>query len=200
MQEAVLYTGTFDPFHVGHLKQLEFTYAAHPFQKAIVAIIRKNPKKPHATPWQERVALAEIMLAHHNLPFEVEVQPIDAITPDALRKFVDKHFAGYNIFRTTGSDSISEFAEDPNLLPVLAMFHYAVIVRPLFGLKEIQKLASELPQDVRKKFTYEIAHDWGDVLIAGRNLRKNSQLALEQGHITSQQLEYIRQKRLYDLQ
>jgi len=60
MKEAVLYTGTFDPFHLGHLWQLERTYRAYPFTKAVIAIVKRNPKKPHATSWPDRIKLAEL--------------------------------------------------------------------------------------------------------------------------------------------
>jgi cytidyltransferase-like protein len=197
MQEAVLYTGTFDPYHLGHLKQLEYTYETHPFQKAAVGVIMHNPKKPHATPWQKRIELARLALSSKRLPFEVVVHPLDYITPNELNHFTATHLAGYSVFRTLASDSVQEFIEDEKLRTTLTMFHYAIIIRPLVGREKLERIIAALPPEILEAFSYEIVYDWGDVHIAATNLRKDIRAALEQNYITKPQFEYIAREHLY---
>jgi cytidyltransferase-like protein len=117
MKRAILYTGTFDPYHLGHLWQVERVYKAYPFDKVVVAIIRQNPKKPNASPWQDRLELARLALTSKPFPFEIEVRTIDYIEPEKLRDFVEEYLNDYEVSRTVASDSIREFAQDKSLHP-----------------------------------------------------------------------------------
>ena len=199
MKEAVLYTGTFDPFHLGHLWQLERTYRAHPFERVAIAMISNNPKKPHATSWDDRKALAELMLRSKELPFVVEIFPIDYVQPDNLKQFVAEHLAGYHVIRTVASDVIVEFAEDKDygFNDALLLFHYAVVVRPLVGKKELEQAIEKLPERVRQKLSYEIVHVQTEEDISATNIRKNPSEAFNNGYITKEQLGFILRKRLY---
>ena len=199
MKEAVFYTGTFDPFHLGHAWQLERTYRAHPFDKAIIAVITANPKKPHATSWQNRVKLIELMLATRNLPFTVEIQPIDYVRPDTLKKFAATHLNGFRITRTVASDVIVEFAEDQafGLDKALLLFNYAVVVRPLVGKEEVDQAVASLPPHIAKDFSYEIVHVQTEDDISGTEIRKDPLAAQKKGYITSEQLAFIQKEGLF---
>jgi len=201
MKEAVLYTGTFDPFHLGHLWQLERTYRAHPFQKAVIAMISANPKKPRATSWNHRKKLAELMLAHKALPFKVEIRPIDYVQPDKLQKFVAEYLGGYHVVRTVASDVIVEFAKDAQFgfNDALSLFHYVVVVRPLVGQKELEKAVAALPPDVRRAFSYQIVHVQTEGDISATNIRQDPAAACQKGYITQDQLDFIEHEHLYDI-
>ncbi|HEX6258261.1 MAG TPA: adenylyltransferase/cytidyltransferase family protein [Candidatus Saccharimonadales bacterium] len=199
MKEAVLYTGTFDPFHLGHLWQIERTYSAHPFEKVVIAMISENPKKPNATGWDKRKKLAELMLASKILPFEVEIYPIDYVQPEKLKDFTAQHLSGYRVMRTIASDVIVEFAKDTdfNFNNALLLFHYAVVVRPLVGEVEMARAIAALPQDIRSKLSYEIVHVQTENDISGTNIRKNPIKAYVDGYITHSQLKFIEKNSLY---
>ncbi|HEV2402725.1 MAG TPA: adenylyltransferase/cytidyltransferase family protein [Candidatus Saccharimonadales bacterium] len=199
MKEAVLYTGTFDPYHLGHLWQLERTYRAHPFDKAVVAIIKTNPKKPLASSWQNRIKLANLMLTSHRLPFVVEVHTIDYIQPENLKQFAARYLNGYHIVRTVASDVIVEFAKDKKfgLNDALLLFHYTVVVRPTVNQRELEAAIAELPLHIAKKFSYEIVHVQVEEDISATNIRQNPKVAFEKGYIIESQLDFIKQKQLY---
>jgi cytidyltransferase-like protein len=199
MKEAVLYTGTFDPFHLGHLWQLERTYRAHPFSKAVIALISANPKKPHASSWPHRKKLAELMLASKELPFGVEIHPIDYVQPDRLTEFVSKYLDGYHVTRTVASDVIVEFAADAtfNFNEALQLFHYAVVVRPLADQGVLEKAIATLPPRAAGKFSYEIVHVQAEDDISATAIRQDPAQAYSKGYITRDQLTYIRHHNLY---
>ena len=200
MKQAVLYTGTFDPFHLGHAWQLERTFKAHPFEKAVIAMIANNPKKPNATAWANRNKLAELMLKSRELPFPVEIYPIDYVEPEKLRQFVAEHLNGYQVTRTVASDVVVEFAEDQQFgfNDALLMFNYAIVVRPLVGETEVKAAIAKLPSEVASKFSYEIVHVQTEDDIAATDIRKNPATAQEKGYITQEQLDLIRQEHLYE--
>ncbi len=78
MQTAV-YPGTFDPITNGHTDLIE--RAAKRFGRVIVAIHRSTPKKP-AFSWEERVELAQAVLANHE---NVTVEAFDGLLVDFAR-------------------------------------------------------------------------------------------------------------------
>lgn len=201
MKDAVLYTGTFDPFHLGHFWQLQRTYRAHPFEKAVVAVIRENPKKPNATAWQKRIELVKLRINASDLPFEVEVHPIDYVTPETLTAFVDKYLSDYKVTRTIASDVMVEFAKDEefNFNDALLLFHYAIVVRPLVGKEAVEKAIAQLPPKVAKGFSYEIVYVQTEDDISATNIRKNIEAAASKGFITPEQLTYIHREKLYGL-
>lgn len=200
MEDVVLYTGTFDPFHLGHLWQLERTYRSHPFKKAVIAVIKSNPKKPHATSLQNRIQLVELGLRMRNLPFMVEVHPIDYVTPNALKQFTDKYLSDYRVTRTIASDVMVEFADDNefNFKETLLLYHYAIVVRPLADKQSVDRAIARLPADVSDKFSYEIVHVQTEDDISGTDIRKDPAAAYEKGYISAEQLDFIRQDQRHD--
>jgi pantetheine-phosphate adenylyltransferase len=78
MQIAV-YPGTFDPITNGHTDLVE--RAAKRFGRVIVAIHRSTPKKP-AFSWEERMKLAQGVLASHE---NVTVEVFDGLLVDFAR-------------------------------------------------------------------------------------------------------------------
>lgn len=199
MKDAILYTGTFDPFHLGHFWQLERVYRVHPFKKAIVAVSTYNPKKPFATSWQKRIEIAKLKLSEAELPYEVQVLPIDYVTPETLIAFVNEHLAGYRVIRTVASDKIVEFANDSDFgfNKALLLFHYAVVVRPLVSESEVTESIKRLPPDIRERFSYEIVHVQQEDDISATEIRKDVITAAGKGYITPSQLKYIQSNGLY---
>jgi cytidyltransferase-like protein len=181
MKNAVLYTGTFDPFHLGHLWQLERTYRAHPFEKAVIAMISR--------------------LASKKLPFTVDICPIEYVQPDKLRAFVNTHLSNDRVIRTVGSDVIVEFAKDAqfNFNDALLLFHYAVVVRPLVGEKEVQQAIAALPPDIARRFSYQIVHVHTEEDFSATTIRQDPIAAFKKGYITKAQLALIQQEHLYSM-
>jgi len=95
MQTAV-YPGTFDPITNGHADLIE--RAAKRFGGVIVAIHRSTPKKP-AFSWEERVELAQTVLASLD---NVSIEAFDGLLVD----FARSHQAGV-ILR--GLRAVSDF-------------------------------------------------------------------------------------------
>lgn len=77
---TVLYPGSFDPFHIGHLDVVE--QAAALFGSVIVAVMH-NPDKPSgALPTAERVRMAQSSTAHLA---NVRVEAFPGLAVDAVR-------------------------------------------------------------------------------------------------------------------
>lgn len=199
MKKAVLYTGTFDPFHLGHYWQLEQTYRAYPFEKAVIALIRCNPKKPNATKWEQRKKLIELMIGQKQPPFEVEIRSIDYVQPAAIAEFINSHIEGYDVVRTVGSDSVVEFIKDKTFgfLSALKLLNYAVVVRPLVGQDELNQALMTLPLEVAKDFNFKIVHIQTEDDISGTNIRRDPESAFKRGYITKGQKEYILEYSLF---
>lgn len=77
---TVLYPGSFDPFHYGHLDVV--TQAAELFGSVVVAVMH-NPQKPSGVlPTQDRIDIAQKMVAGIN---GVSVQAFGGLAVDAAR-------------------------------------------------------------------------------------------------------------------
>ncbi len=171
-KRTALFTGTFDPFHLGHAQQLERVHAVVPFDEVIVAPIMHNPNKPHAVEWRHRTALAGLTLASLDLPFRVRVEPIETIDAPTIALFCRTHMEDDRPLRIVGGDSIIEFIDDSAHWPTLGAFTYAVVMRPAVRDEEVLAAIERLPDAVAQTFQYSIVglgERVGD--ISARNLR-----------------------------
>jgi len=83
MPTVVVYPGTFDPVHYGHLDIVK--RAARIFDKVIVAVALSRSKKPLFT-LSERVELFRTALEDMGLTGKVEVIGFDTLLVDLLKK------------------------------------------------------------------------------------------------------------------
>jgi len=139
------------------------------------------------------------MLASHDLPFTVEIHPIDYVEPDKLTSFVAAHLDGYKVTRTVASDVIVEFTEDQSFgfNEALLLFDYAVVVRPLAGEAEVRRAIANLPSNIAKGFSYKIVHVQTEGDISATEIRKDPRAAQKKGYITKDQLDFIQKNSLY---
>jgi cytidyltransferase-like protein len=153
-KRGALFTGTFDPFHEGHVFQLVRAHAAQPFEKVTIAVIQHNTKKPQAAHGKHRVQMARIALEAHELPFECEVKPIDNINPETVRMFTAQQLSSSSKpIRIIGSDSFAEFLDDERLRPSLKDFHYVITLRPESDQAEIEQAFMRTLANMGDKFS-----------------------------------------------
>lgn len=197
-KQIALFTGTFDPFHIAHSWQLERGYAAQPFDEAIVAVIKHNPKKPHAVPWQHRLEMARKTLATQKLPYIWRVEPIENVEPATVRAFVARYTNTKKPLRVVGADVITEFFEDPVLRSSLNDFTYVVIMRPVSIRSEVDAMVDRIRAEYNPEFSpqiVEIQQTIGEV--SSRNLHADITAQAAAGIIVPDVTEYMKKHKLY---
>jgi cytidyltransferase-like protein len=203
MQEKqALFTGTFDPFHVGHVWQLQRAHAVTPYETVVVAVIRANPKKPQAIAWQHRVALAERTLRSLDLPFAWKVLSIENVSEASLKAFVGQQLAETRMpLRVIGSDSLIEFAQDKTMRPVLQLFGYTVTLRPETNPVDVDQAITHIKSTGYAAFDPTVVllgPDYAHVAdISARNLRTNVAASSRAGLLPVEALAYMRAHKLY---
>lgn len=199
MKRAVLYTGTFDPFHLGHVWQLEKAHQVLPFERVVVAVNADNPQKPNALPITDRMNLAHLMLRDRQFPFKVVIEALQYNNAEDFKSFVALHLKGFTVVRTVGSDRFHEFVHTQHGREYLAMFEHIVTMHPTLDLATLQAAIDALPADVHQKIAYKIVGSGSGPGISATEVRKDITRALERGHISAEQFEYCQKHQLYGL-
>jgi cytidyltransferase-like protein len=198
MREVALFVGTFDPFHLGHVWQIERTYKFRKFDKLIVAVAKKSPNKPNAINYTHRLELSKLHLKDLDFPFELEIVAIETNEPVEVSKYIRNNLANAKVFRTLGSDStIHDFRDNLDYLEDYLSLDYVIGVRDLWNLDKLQKSINSLSPDNRAKFSYKIMPIEKRNNLTATNIRNNLAKSYENGLINEAQFRYIKAKKLY---
>ena len=198
MGEVALFIGTFDPFHVGHIWQIERTYKHRKFDKLVIAVIKDNPRKPQAIDYKHRENLVWLNVERLSFAFDIEVLILDKIGSSEIEKFVIENIKEKNKFRTVGSDSIINIIKDEERhIEELKKFHYVIGVRDLWNLNQLQGYISNLSPEIKANFSYDILHSGFKNHLTATSIRNNLEDSVVKGLITKEQLSYIIKNKLY---
>lgn len=138
----VLYPGSFDPIHNGHLEIIET--ASRLFDKVIVAAMRNPQKGEPLLTFEERQSLIEESIAH--LP-NVEVTMFSSLVVDLARQ-VDAHFI------VKGLRAVSDFESELQM---------AQMNRRISGVDTLFIPATSSHSFLASKLIREIARFGGDI-------------------------------------
>ena len=198
MEDTALFIGTFDPFHLGHVWQIERTYKHRHFDKLVIAVIKQNDKKSDAAAYEHRDKLVRLHLKDLDFPFDIEITSIDKIGSDEISRLLKGKLKNRKVFRTVGSDSIINIIKDSNRsLAELSMFHYVIGVRELWNLDHLNKYIDSLDPEGRASFSYDILPIEPKNNLTATHIRHNLDIATKKGLINIGQLEYISSNNLY---
>jgi len=198
MDEIALFIGTFDPFHLGHVWQIERTYKFRKFNKLVIAVIKQNPRKPGAINYIHRVELAKLYINELNFPFDIEIVTIEKNGSEEIKSFVKDSIKETKLFRTVGSDSIINIIKDKDRhIDELTMFDYVIGVRDFWDLGELQNFIASLSPEIKANFSYDILPTDFKNHLTATHIRHKPQESFTKGLITKSQLNYIESNNLY---
>jgi len=149
MSINVVFSGTFDPIHGGHIGQLLRAYTFMPFAKVYILVNRYPSHKPFAASWQHRKKIINLTLNSVDLPFSHEVIMIDgSLLPEIKEVVAD--------YRIAGIDSlITDVSSDDTTCYAWAQ-RWPMIILSIPGISRnlLEKKMINLPDDIRKSISY----------------------------------------------
>ena len=181
----IIFGGTFDPVHNGHLRIASF--AAKKFSAKVIFVPSSSPRwKEPLTNIKDRKAMLEIALKKADFPFEIsdyEVNKIEDInySIDTVRYFKEK-YPKDNLYFLIGADQVNQFDRWKDAVELSSLATVIYSHRPNF----------ELSKENIEKF-HMVALDYlesGDV--SSSDIRELKSLDLDE-----EVLRYIEDNRLY---
>lgn len=183
--KIILFGGTFDPVHNGHLRIAR--YASRKYHSDVVFVPAKNPrwKKPHAS-IEDRLNMLKIALKHEGnkvaiSDFEVKSKATTNYTIDTVKHFITK-YKKKEIYLLIGADQVESFNDWKDAKKLSKLVKIIYVERPGVILKsENTKKFNMLP------LSYE-----GSGTVSSSSIRKLGEL-----DTPKEVLDYIEKHELY---
>jgi nicotinate-nucleotide adenylyltransferase len=210
----LLFGGSFDPVHNGHLALAHFcSLLCQPDELRLIPAGRPWQKPELATPADHRVAMLKLAFADFHLPVEIDEQEIKLDGPSytitTLRNIRAELGDSVSLVLTIGADQLHNL---PTWREWQQLFNYAhlCVVRRLGFSLESEQLSSVLANEiVRRRASAEQIRSTphGLMIIADNFLMDVSATSIRQslhqrsdaaGLIPAAVLDYIHQQHLYE--
>ncbi len=198
----MLYGGSFDPVHIGHLRMAEYCREALSCERVILIPLRFNPfkKSGPVAGGADRAAMLEIAVGNRK---GCEVSRVEltregpSFTYDTVKTFRERLGGEVELFWLVGADAAEELWRWQRIEQLLDLCHICVMRRGGYTLPDMTRLEEK----VGKKRTQQVLADMietPEVEICSSEIRKR----LEQGRdvsgmIPEPVLSYIKDKGLY---
>jgi nicotinate (nicotinamide) nucleotide adenylyltransferase len=197
-QDTLIYFGTFNPVHRGHMHWLRTAYDLEPFETAYILPVAKNPFKPWAIDVHHRKEMLRRALASERLPFITHVEDIPYIYPDQMADFVRRPLHGKRATCLIGSDLLVEFAADPKLHQLFTMFDFLNLVRPITSVAACNAAIASLPDSIRQQLQCR-THVVDFPNIASSSMRDVVRESYDAGYISEPVFRYAEEHGLYSM-
>lgn len=207
----LIFGGTFNPPHIGHLRMAEEVVRAHEITKVLFVPANIPPHKSvgDLAPADHRLKMIEICCSG-NKRFEVSDVEIKAggpsYTVNTMERLIEYH--GDSLYFLMGTDSLSEISSWKDYTRLFGLTNFIVVSRP--GIT-FEKAWSDLPHTIRDKYDkgengYQSKYSDRKIVkapVVGLDISATTiREILKKGEsarylVIDEVLEYIKAKRLY---
>ncbi len=163
MARILLFGGSFDPIHHGHLVISRYVAEALGVQRVILIPAARPPHKPDRvlTPGEHRLAMCRLAVAGDPL-FEVSDWELSQAGPNytlnTVRHFADALPAGTELYWLVGMDSLGELASWYHVGELVEACTIVTAARPGFEAGDLSQLRSALtPEQVDRLLRHIIS-------------------------------------------
>lgn len=135
----IIFGGTFDPVHNGHLRIASF--AANKFSAKVIFVPNKSPRwKEPLTDISHRKAMLEIALKKADFEYEISTYEVDKLDEinysiDTVKYFKDK-YPKDNLYFLIGADQVNQFEKWQDAVELSKLSTIIFSNRPGFKLNE----------------------------------------------------------------
>lgn len=137
LKPIVIYGGTFDPIHLGHLHLIEAIWERISPEKIFLVPSNQSPIRPrNVASSSDRLLMAKMALSTLNRNIAVEVDDCEisrggnSYTIDTLRRFRERFGAKKPICILMGADAFNDFTRWFQWEEILKLAHLLVVNRP----------------------------------------------------------------------
>lgn len=194
MQRIGIFSGTFDPFHIGHLEACLVSKGALELDEVLIMVEKKPKQKSTVTDYKHRRKIIELSIA--DFPFiKIFNSANDNITFDNTVHLLEKEFPASRFCILVGSDILPEMQKWPGFDEWLANSSIAVILRDNKEQKAIQELIKGINKSQPKSQISLLPAVWSPV--SSSSVKKDIKETKHSDLMHRSALEYIKKHRLY---
>lgn len=194
MKRIGIFSGTFDPFHIGHLEACLVSRGALELDKVLIMVEKKPKQKSTVTDYKHRHKIIEFSIA--DFPFiKIFNSAHDNITFDNTVHLLEKEFPASQFCILVGSDILPEMQKWPGFDEWLANNSLAVILRDNKEQKLIQDLIKKINKKEPKSQISLLPAVWSPV--SSSSVKKDIKETRHSDLLHRDALEYIKKYKIY---
>lgn len=189
-----VFSGTFDPVHLGHIEVCLIARAALGLDKIVVFVERNPKRKQNVTDFEDRMYMVRLAFQHMHDVVVVE-NDFDNITLENTLPYLQSEYPKHEPVLIVGSDILKHMEAWQDIKELLSNMSICVILRDIDQQAETKKLISSL----KKKYKDATFTLLPPVAIAVSSSKVKHDLK-EMGTcelIHRNVLQYIKDKKLY---
>ncbi len=137
-----IFSGTFDPIHIGHIEACLVSKGAFELDKVLVMIEKKPKRKEKVSDYKHRMKMAELALADFD-SIELFDTGEDNVTFTDTPTHLQKKFPGCQFIMITGSDMLAHMSEWPGFEEWANSQSIGVVLRSNSEEASVKKIAKE---------------------------------------------------------
>lgn len=201
----VVYGGTFDPIHMGHIHILEHMLMIYQGSRVII-MPNKNPVDKNASAHHHRLSMIE--LAIDKKPIEISKMELDSqertsLTINTVKKLREEN-PGKSIIWIMGDDCLNDIDTWEGGMELINYVHFHII--PRVGLEEKKSLQRMLKRRVKNNISLKkgesglifIDEGFAKRQVSGSQIRKDvMKKRVKDDCLTDNVRKYIRENGLY---
>ncbi len=189
-----IFSGTFDPIHIGHVESALVAKGAFGLDKVLVMIEKKPRRKEKVSDYKHRKKMVELALADFD-SIELFDTPKDNITFTDTPVHLQKKFPGSQFIMIVGSDTITHMPDWPGFDAWASSQSIAVILRSNSEEAAVKKLAEDWAKQYPKLQLTVLPAVWSPV--SSSKIRSELSKSGHSDLIHRDVMAYINQHKLY---
>lgn len=191
-----IYSGSFDPVHLGHIEFAEQSINQIGLNKVFFLPEPMPRRKQGVKAFEHRIEMLKLALnSKDNLGLILLEQP--KFTAEKTLPLLIHRFSGAELFMLIGDDMLDHFVDWPNLEKLLSNLKFIIAVRK-YDTQHIKSVISVIEQTTGKKITYEIIDEKLKKL-SSKQIKANIKKHQNFDGLNKQVSEYIKKEGLYSV-
>lgn len=189
-----IFSGTFDPIHIGHIEACLVAKGALELVQVCVMIEKKPKRKDGVTDYKHRKKMVELALDDFDTINFLDANT-DNITFEETQQLLSKKFPGYQFVMIVGSDMLDHIEDWPGFEQWATKNSVAIVLRSNSEEKVVKKKVAALDKKLGKTQITVLPAVWSP--ISSSKIRSDIKKTGHSDLVHRQTMSYIKEHKLY---